>query len=172
MLLTGAVRASGLDVALSAALAPSRVRFATHDQAKVLLDLGVTLALGGDACSDLATVRAEPAVFGQVASDLTASRTLARRAGDADTVLVARRRRGLPPGHRGLDPPPAGLLRRVHAAGAHPGPAQTHTRVMWATALDAHDEVRDGAWVAELTDLGPLPPVPIHRASRQTVICP
>ncbi|QTE31060.1 hypothetical protein [Pengzhenrongella sicca] len=24
---------------------------------------------------------------------------------------------------------------------------------VWAPALDAHDEVRDGAWVAELTDL-------------------
>ncbi|NMR19190.1 transposase [Cellulomonas fimi] len=89
VLLTGAVRASGLDVALSAALAPWRARFATHDPAKVLLDLAVTLALGGDACSDLATVRAEPAVFGQVASDPTASRTLARLAGDADKVLTA-----------------------------------------------------------------------------------
>ena len=64
VLLTGAVRASGLDAALSAALAPWRSSFATHDPAKVLLDLALTLALGGDACSDLAGVRAEPAVFG------------------------------------------------------------------------------------------------------------
>ncbi|NMR21677.1 IS1380 family transposase [Cellulomonas fimi] len=89
VLLTGAVRASGLDVALSAALAPWRARFATHDPAEVLLDLAVTLALGGDACSDLASVRAEPAVSAQVASDPTASRTLARLAGDADKVLTA-----------------------------------------------------------------------------------
>ena len=89
VLLTGAVRASGLDVALSAALAPWRPQFATHDPAKVLLDLALTLALGGDTCSDLATVRAEPAVFGQVASDPTLSRTLTRLAGDVDKVLTA-----------------------------------------------------------------------------------
>lgn len=89
VLLTGAVRASGLDVALSAALAPWRSQLATHDPAKVLLDLAVTLALGGHACSDLAAVRAEPAVFGSVASDPTASRTLTRLAGDVDKVLAA-----------------------------------------------------------------------------------
>ena len=42
-----------------------------HDPAKVLLDLALTLALGGDTCSDLAVVRAEPAVFGPVASCFT-----------------------------------------------------------------------------------------------------
>ena len=71
VLLTGAVRASGLDVAWSAALAPWRPQFATHDPAKVLLDLALSLALGGDACSDLAVVRAEPALFGPVGSDPT-----------------------------------------------------------------------------------------------------
>src|SRR5665811_1889805 len=57
------------------------------DPAKVLLDLALTLALGGDTCSDLAVVRAEPAVFGPVASDPTASRTIARLAGDVEEVL-------------------------------------------------------------------------------------
>ncbi|NTW41348.1 MAG: IS1380 family transposase, partial [Cellulomonadaceae bacterium] len=60
-----------------------------HDPAKVLLDLALTLALGGDACSDLAVVRGEPAVFGKVASDPTASRVLARLAEDVTTVLPA-----------------------------------------------------------------------------------
>ena len=64
VLLTSTVRAAGLDVALSAALAPWRPA-AVHDPAKVLLDLALTLALGGDTCSDLAVVRAEPAVFGR-----------------------------------------------------------------------------------------------------------
>jgi len=72
VLLTSTVKAAGLDAGLSAALAPWRPASAVHDPAKVLLDLALTLALGGDTCSDLAVVRAEPAVFGPVASDPTA----------------------------------------------------------------------------------------------------
>mgnify|MGYP000957250604 CR=1 FL=1 len=89
VLLTSTVRAAGLGVGLSAALAPWRPANATHDPAKVLLDLALTLALGGDTCSDLAVVRAEPAVFGPVASDPTASRAIARLAADVDKVLAA-----------------------------------------------------------------------------------
>ena len=89
VLLTSTVRAAGLDTGLSAALAPWRSATAVHDPAKVLVDLALTLALGGDTCSDLAVVRAEPAVFGPVASDPTLSRTIARLAADADKVLAA-----------------------------------------------------------------------------------
>ena len=89
VLLTSTVRTAGLDVALSEALAPWRPQLARHDPAKVLLDLALTLALGGDTCSDLAVVRGEPAVFGPVASDPTASRTIARLAGDVEKVLTA-----------------------------------------------------------------------------------
>src|SRR5665647_2238935 len=89
VLLTSTVRAAGLDVGLSAVLGPWRPVGATHDPAKVLLDLAITLALGGDICSDLAVVRAEPAIFGRVASDPTASRTIARLAADVDKVLPA-----------------------------------------------------------------------------------
>lgn len=55
--LSSTIRAAGLDVALREALAPWRPQLARHDPAKVLLDLALTLALGGDTCSDLATVR-------------------------------------------------------------------------------------------------------------------
>ena len=89
VLLTSTVRAAGLDAALSAAMAPWRPAGAVHDPAKVLLDLALTLALGGDTCSDLAVVRGEPTVFGPVASDPTLSRTLARLAADVDKVLPA-----------------------------------------------------------------------------------
>jgi len=89
VLLTSAIRAAGLDAGLSAALAPWRPANATHDPAKVVLDLALTLALGGDTCSDLAVVRAEPAVFGPVASDPTLSRTITRLAGDVVKVLAA-----------------------------------------------------------------------------------
>ena len=72
-LLTATIRASGLDAALSALLAPWRKPLAIHDPAKVLLDVGVALGLGGDRLADIAVVRAEPAVFGLGASDPTVS---------------------------------------------------------------------------------------------------
>ena len=75
---------AGLDRALSAALAPWRKPMAIHDPAKVITDLAVTLALGGDCLADIALLRAEPAVFGPVASDPTVSRTIDALAADAD----------------------------------------------------------------------------------------
>ena len=77
VLLTETARATGLDRGLSAALASWRKPLAVHDPGKVILDLAVTLALGGDALSDMATLRAEPGVYGPVASDPTVSRTIA-----------------------------------------------------------------------------------------------
>ena len=53
VLLTSTIGAAGLDAGLSAALAPWRPANATHDPAKVLLDLALSLALAGNACSDL-----------------------------------------------------------------------------------------------------------------------
>jgi hypothetical protein len=38
------------------------------DPAKVVLDLAVTLALGGDCLADIALLRSAPGVFGPVAS--------------------------------------------------------------------------------------------------------
>jgi hypothetical protein len=92
VLLVETVRAAGLERALSQALGPWRLPGARHDPAKVLLDLAVAVTLGGDCLADIAVVRAEPAVFGQVASDATVSRTIAALAWDtrrADQVLAA-----------------------------------------------------------------------------------
>ena len=89
LLLTEAVRAAGLDAELSRALAPWRKRLARHDPAKVVIDLAVALALGGDCLADVAVLRAEPAVFGLVASDPTVSRTIDALAADAERVLRA-----------------------------------------------------------------------------------
>jgi hypothetical protein len=47
LLLTDAIRSSGLDAALSKALARWRKPLARHDAAKIVLDLAVALALGG-----------------------------------------------------------------------------------------------------------------------------
>jgi hypothetical protein len=88
-LLTATIRAAGLDLALAAALAPWRKPLAIHDPAKVLLDLAVALALGGDCLADIALLRAEPGVYGLVASDPTVSRTIDALAMDAPAALKA-----------------------------------------------------------------------------------
>jgi hypothetical protein len=48
VLLTETITRVGLDRALSAALGRWRPRLAVHDPAKVLLDLALGLAVGGD----------------------------------------------------------------------------------------------------------------------------
>src|SRR4051812_25847275 len=88
-LLTAAIGRVGLDVALSAALAPWRKPLAVHDPAKVVLDLAVTLALGGDCLADIALLRCAPGVFGRVASDPTVSRTIDALAADPAAALAA-----------------------------------------------------------------------------------
>lgn len=95
VLLTSTVRASGLDAALSAALEPWRPANSVHDPGKVLLDLAISVVLGGDACSDTDLLRAEAGVYGPVASKPTISRTIAALAADAEKVeaVVAAARR-------------------------------------------------------------------------------
>jgi DDE family transposase len=89
VLLTETIRTSGVDVGLSRALARWRKPTAVHDPAKIVLDLAVSLALGGDCLADVAMLRAEPGLFGLVASDPTVSRTVAALAADAQLVLAA-----------------------------------------------------------------------------------
>jgi hypothetical protein len=89
LLLGQAARVAGLDRALSAALAPWRPARARHDPGKVLLDLATAVALGGDCAADLALVRAQPALFGPVASDSTVSRLISSLADDVEAVLPA-----------------------------------------------------------------------------------
>jgi hypothetical protein len=89
VLLTGAVRATGLDAGLSAALERWRPGRAVHDPGKIIADLAVTLALGGDCLADITTLRAEPQLFGPVASDPVVSRLITRLAADAPRALKA-----------------------------------------------------------------------------------
>lgn len=88
LLLKEAIRVAGLDRALSAALAPWRADRAVHDPGEVLVDVAAAVALGGDCLADLAAVRAQPAVFGQVASPPTVSRLFAALAGDVDAAVA------------------------------------------------------------------------------------
>jgi len=89
VLLANAVRASGLDGGLSRVLAPWRKPLARHDPAKIVCDLAVALALGGDCLADVAVLRGAPDVFGLVASDPTVSRSVAVLAADVARVLAA-----------------------------------------------------------------------------------
>jgi hypothetical protein len=89
VLLTETVAAAGLDVALSVALARWRKPLAVHDPGKVVLDLALALALGGDCLADIALLRAEPGIYGRVASDPTVSRTVDALAVDAPAALTA-----------------------------------------------------------------------------------
>jgi hypothetical protein len=79
----------GLPAALSEALAPWRKPLAIHDPAKIVLDLAVSLAIGGDCLADIAQLRAAPEVFGLVASDPTVSRCIDALAADAPAALAA-----------------------------------------------------------------------------------
>ena len=67
---------SGLDAEISKALAPLVKRPRRHDPGRVLVDLAVTLGDGGECIADLATLRQQPDLFGQVASTPTAWRVL------------------------------------------------------------------------------------------------
>jgi len=89
VLLRQTLRCSGLQKSMSAALAPWRTSRAVHDPAKVLLDLVTAVALGGDCAADIAVVRAQPEVFGAVASDATVSRLIATLADDVDAAITA-----------------------------------------------------------------------------------
>ncbi|MFC8867937.1 IS1380 family transposase [Streptomyces sp. NPDC057148] len=91
VLLVETVRKTGLDQAISAALTPWRKARAVHDPGKVLLDVALAVALGGDCLADVAMLRAEPAVFGPVASDSTVSRLIDTLAAGGTRALTALR---------------------------------------------------------------------------------
>jgi Transposase DDE domain group 1 len=63
-----------------------------HDPGKILADLVVTLALGGDCLADVAVLRVQPELCGPVASDPVVSRLIAALAADVPRALTAIRR--------------------------------------------------------------------------------
>ncbi|MFD5661027.1 IS1380 family transposase [Streptomyces hirsutus] len=89
VLLIETVRKTGLDQAISAALAPWRKPRAVHDPGKILVDLALAVALGGDCLADIVLLRPEPAVFGPVASDPTVSRLTDTLAASGEKALTA-----------------------------------------------------------------------------------
>jgi hypothetical protein len=82
LLVAEALRVSGLGAGLSRGLARWRPARAVHDPGKIIADLAAAVALGGDCLADVAVVRAEPELYGPVASDPVVSRLIAALAGD------------------------------------------------------------------------------------------
>ena len=86
----------GLTAALSEALAGLRERRSRHDPGRVVRDLALMLADGGDCLADLRALRDQETLFGEVASDATAWRALAaldeRRLGAIREARVEARR--------------------------------------------------------------------------------
>lgn len=76
-LLVDLADATGLAKAMSDELGSLRQRQTGHDPGRVVLDLAVMLADGGEAISDPAVLRNQSDLFGPVASDPTAWRVLA-----------------------------------------------------------------------------------------------
>jgi hypothetical protein len=92
--LLSTARVSGLADALSEGLSPWRTARSVHDPGKTVLDLVVAIAVGGDCLADIAVVRAQPELFGPVASDPTVSRlfdALVERPGEAIAAIRAAR---------------------------------------------------------------------------------
>lgn len=76
-LLTGLADRLGLTGALVGGLSDLRLRRGRHEPGRILRDLGVMLAAGGDALCDLGALRDQEVLFGPVASDATAWRLMA-----------------------------------------------------------------------------------------------
>ena len=117
----------GLTGGLSRAMAPTRQRRSAHDPGKVLADLAVSLADGADCLADLAVLRANPDLFGAVASDPTAWRVVSSIGpAELDAINAAR----------------AAARAQAWAAGVRPG---------WivldldATLVTSHSEKEDAA---------------------------
>lgn len=67
--------ALGLGSALSAAIPTKGGRLLLHDRGKVVVQMMLVLAGGGEACTDIEFLRAQPELFGEVPSDSTVYRT-------------------------------------------------------------------------------------------------
>lgn len=92
LLLAEALRVTRLGETLTAGLARWRAPRAVHDPGKIIADLVMTLALGGDCLADIAVLRSQPELAGPVASDPVVSRLITALAADAPRSLRAIRK--------------------------------------------------------------------------------
>ncbi len=90
-LLSNLADAVGLTAGLTRSMAPTKKRRRGHDRGQVLVDLAVMIADDGETISDLATLRDQPELFGEVASTPTAWRTLEAVDGAAQQRIATAR---------------------------------------------------------------------------------
>jgi len=108
-------------------MAPTKQRRRGHDRGEVLVDLAVMLADGGNRISDLATLREQPGLFGEVASRPRVWRTLEAVDADAlERIKIAR----------------AHARAKAWAAGADPG---FYVIDIDATLIGSHSDKEDAA---------------------------
>ena len=112
----------GLTTAMSEAMAVTRERRSAHDPGRVLRDVAVMLADGGDCVTDLDAYRGQERLFGEKASETTTHRVLK----SVDEQLLARVRAAR-----------AQARARVWDAGARP---ETITLDIDATLVTAHSD--------------------------------
>jgi hypothetical protein len=89
LFLAETLRVTGLGEGLAGGLARWRAPRAVHDPGKIIADLAVALALGGDCLADVAVLRAQPELAGPVASDPVVSRLVAALAAEGPRALRA-----------------------------------------------------------------------------------
>jgi len=89
-LVAGVANRLGLTRALSLRLAGIKQRRRGHDPGRVIRDLAVMLADGGEGVADLGAVRDQQALFGAVASDSTAFRVIDRIASEPGLLAALR----------------------------------------------------------------------------------
>jgi hypothetical protein len=82
--LVGVAEKTGLTRALSRELAELKVRRSGHDLGRVVRDLAVMLADGGDCLTDVGALGDQAALFGRAASSATAFRVMDRIASDPE----------------------------------------------------------------------------------------
>jgi Transposase DDE domain group 1 len=92
LLLAEAARVTGPGRGLPAGLARCRAPRVVHDPGKIVADLVVALALGGDCLADIAVLRAQPELAGPAASDPVVSRLVTALAANAPAALRAIRK--------------------------------------------------------------------------------
>jgi Transposase DDE domain group 1 len=113
---------AGLTAGLSEALSGTRERRSAHDPGRVLVDVAVMLADGGDCVTDLDAYRGQERLFGARASETTTHRVLKSIDGPLLATVRAARARA---------------RAQVWDAGARPG---TLTFDIDATLLTAHSD--------------------------------
>ena len=79
----------GLGASLSERIQPSGERQPLHDRGKVLVQMALVLAGGGESCSDIEHLRVQDTLFGSVPSDTTVFRTFHELIGARRTALSA-----------------------------------------------------------------------------------